>query len=65
MISSNLKNVRNTPPVLLCIIETGNTEFNSRFSKGVFSKVCLPLIFLHMTNTQAMSAQLWQFRLQC
>lgn len=38
MISSNLKNVRNTPPVLLCIIETGNTEFNSRFSKGVFSK---------------------------
>jgi hypothetical protein len=24
--------------VLLCIIETGNTEFNSRFSKGVFSK---------------------------
>ncbi len=35
------------------------------FQKEFFQKVCLPLIFLHMTNTQAMSAQLWQFRLQC
>ena len=38
MISSNLKKCQKYASVLLCIIETGNTEFNSRFSKGVFSK---------------------------